>query len=99
MTKQQFQMVLALAQDTEVSLRDADVQYLIGYALPDFKPVVSTLRPLAAMLRWQAQCLNGSWDETAIQECYEFWVRRRRVELLDVEAGQADLTMQAFVRL
>lgn len=45
-----------------VDLDSYDYTPLIGCALPDFKPVVTTIPVVAKFLRYQCQCINGDWD-------------------------------------
>lgn len=38
----------------------------LGGGLPSFKPVQTTIDTVARLIRWQAACIDGSWDEQEI---------------------------------
>ena len=58
-----------------------DLSVFDGFGLPDFQPVVVTTAQVAALMRWQGLCLDGSWDMPAIQEVRTHG--RRKFEIID----------------
>jgi len=84
MTKSEFQTAFAIAADSQIDLSSVDDEILYGCGLPDFEPVVATYEAVAKMIRWQAHCIDGSWDQeelTSLRNCF-----RRRVTVCGHEA-------------
>ena len=79
MTKEQFSEAVRIA-DSEESLLDVDIDVLYGCGLRDFKPVSTTLRVVAAHVRWQAKMLNGEWDSVELDACRD--IMRRKVTII-----------------
>jgi hypothetical protein len=67
MTTKQFSEAFKIAQ-SDKDLNDADISNLLGYGLPGFKPVHTTLRSVAREIRWNALRFNGTWDMSAVNE-------------------------------
>lgn len=54
MNAAEYKAAFAIADDTSIDLSGEDISIFDGYGLPDFKPVVATLRQVARLMRWQA---------------------------------------------
>ena len=66
-------ITLEFAEAFEIAKSDEDLSAiddtpLYGCALRNFKPVHTTLRAVAKLIRWQALKLNGDWDMTEIDD-------------------------------
>lgn len=73
MTKKEFSRALAIAQTSSVKLWPDHVDgSLLGFGLPDFEPVTTTLMAVAELIRWQAKFFYGGWDHDAIQAIWHF---------------------------
>lgn len=68
MTRQQLAEAKTLAKSSD-DLSGVDTESFNGFGLAGFKPIIATIRQVAAVLRWQALMLNGEWDSVALQEC------------------------------
>jgi len=71
MNKKEFSKALALAQSDETFEEqeyDEALNLFSGCALRDFVPVHTTIRPVAVLIRYQCQYLNGGWDLEAIDD-------------------------------
>lgn len=65
MNASEFKKAFKLAQsDKPIS---ADTSNLLGYGLPCFVPVVTTIEAVAKEIRHQGCQLNGGWDMEAVQ--------------------------------
>lgn len=60
MTMQQFASAISLAASKE-NIED-DISIFDGFGLPDFKPVVCSVRQVARLIRWQCLQFNGKFD-------------------------------------
>lgn len=69
MKLKEFQEAVALAKSDQ-EINDDD-NHLHGCALPGFTPVVTSLRAVARLLRWQAQMLNGEWDHEELNKMWK----------------------------
>lgn len=67
MTANEFKAAVAIAK-SDADLSNEDTSHMCGFGLREFKPVVVTPRQVAVMIRWQAGCLDGSWDAEAMNE-------------------------------
>ena len=65
MTKQQFAEAFRLAKTEQPH---SDLKVFDGCGLPDFQPVTTTLRDVAALINWQALQFNGEYDTIALDE-------------------------------
>ena len=86
MTTTDLDRALALAR-SHVPLNMADTVIFDGFGLPDFQPVTCTVEALAALVRWQCVCFDGSIDAGALQEIAACG-RRRFFVLSGAETGQ-----------
>lgn len=68
MNKAEMTQALAIAKDNTIDLLNEDISLFDGYGLSDFVPVHVTLRQVARIIRWQAQCLDGTWDANEINQ-------------------------------
>ena len=74
MTTKQLSAAMTMAQDMKVRFINDEGQHLVdisvfdGFGLENFKPVVVTLRQLAALIRWQCFCFNGDIDSDNLNE-------------------------------
>jgi hypothetical protein len=62
----QFRAAFALA-DSDAEL-NGDLTPTFGFGLHDFQPVTVRLEDVAELIRWQAKCLDGTWDMEALDE-------------------------------
>lgn len=53
---------------TDRPLDNADLAIFDGFGLRDFGHVTCTVEALAALVRWQCICFDGSVDAEALQE-------------------------------
>jgi hypothetical protein len=79
MTQQDFKRAFAIA-DSKDDLSGENLDHLEGCGLPGFQPVAATIRQVASLIRWQAKCLDGSWDGAELTELQNIF--RRRVNML-----------------
>ncbi len=68
MNAKQFKDAFKIANNPNISLLDEDIAHIVGYGLPNFKPVVVTLRQAAFEMRWSSLLFNGKWDGGALNE-------------------------------
>ena len=74
MTKSELSAALAIANDRTRRFIDDEGRHLVdtsifdGFGLEGFQPVTCTLDQLAALIRWQCFCLNGSIDGDNLNE-------------------------------
>ena len=68
MTKAEFERAFAIARNRTIDLSDVSDAHLYGCALPEFERVATTIGPVAKLIRWQCQCLNGQWDQESLNE-------------------------------
>lgn len=80
MTRTEFNRAFELARDNSLDLSDVDERHLHGCGLPDFQRVMTTIAPVAKLLRWQCLMLNGDWDQEALTEMRR--ISRRNFELV-----------------
>lgn len=66
MTKDELSRAVELAK-TKAELPQ-DLSIFDGFGLPDFQPVHTTIDAVAALIRWQCQCLYGGFDLEALNE-------------------------------
>jgi hypothetical protein len=74
MTKAQFDAATKMAK--EGTYGDVDDTILDGCGLPDFKPVTVSIDAAARFIAWQCLCLNGQFDQEALNEMRE--ISRRK---------------------
>jgi len=70
MTKDEFKEAFALAE-SQADLSEADIDVFCGFANGGYGPVYVTIQQVARLIRWQAQYLNGQWDNEALREIAE----------------------------
>lgn len=67
MTKGELATAFEMAKRGERDMDD--MLWCDGFGLPDFAPVVCTLRQLAGLIVWQCKCMFGDgWDMAALNE-------------------------------
>ena len=67
MNQKQFCDAVRIAK-SDVDLSHADIDIMYGCGLPDFDPVCVTLEQVARHIRWQAQCMDGTWNSEELSE-------------------------------
>lgn len=78
----QLNEAMKIAQsNADLSKEMSQIHIFDGFGLPDFKPVVATIRQLATLIRWQTFQFNGGIDAEALNEIVYFG--RRRFLILD----------------
>jgi hypothetical protein len=87
MTDLEFKKACRLAFDTSVDLRIYFNDALMGFGLPDFKPVLLHLEEVAECIRWQCLCLDGSIDQKNLAECRLCFVTLKRVQIVNSPEG------------
>ena len=66
MNATQFRAAFKLADsDAEIG---GNMNLLCRFALRNFQPVTVRVEDVARLIRWQAKCLNGTWDMEALDE-------------------------------
>ena len=92
MNKIEFIDAMRIAKDSTIDLQNDDMDIMYGCGLPDFQPVSVSTRQVARLIRWQAQCFDGTWDSEAVNEVRQ--IGRRMFEINNkvgaVDYGQAD---------
>lgn len=78
----QLKLACAIAQDSSIDLSHENDDALFGCALPDFQRVHVSLRTVAKQMRWQCQCLDGSWDWKQYNEDLPSY--RNKVTIIDL---------------
>jgi len=73
MTREEFSKAVMMVDCTEYDMCDHSL--FCGFALPDFKQVVCTLRQMAGLIAYQCKQFNGQMDGEALNE---IWDCRRR---------------------
>lgn len=67
MTKKELATAFDMAKRGDRDM--TDMAWCDGFALPDFAPVVCTLRQLAGLIVWQCKYMFGDgWDMAALNE-------------------------------
>ena len=79
MTKNEFKAAVEIAT-TDRDLSGIDTTPLHGYGLRSFNPVGVTLEAVAALVRWQCFCLDGSIDAEGLAEMHRIF--RRKVTVI-----------------
>lgn len=68
MNAKQFRQAVKMVDD-RVDLSDVSDNQLDGCGLPEFQPVLTSIKVVAKHIAWQAMQLNGQWDFKALDEC------------------------------
>lgn len=71
MNTSEFRRALAIAK-SDKDLSNVSIDHLFGFGLNTFAPTSTSLEAVAAVMRWQALFMDGSWDEAElniIREC------------------------------
>jgi hypothetical protein len=71
MTKNEFKQAVEKAKTGNYD-KDADYNNLIGFGLPEFKAVPTTLDAVARMINYQSAQFDGNWDMSAMAEVFAF---------------------------
>jgi hypothetical protein len=79
MNKAEMTKVLEIAK-SGCNLSHVDIDVLYGCGLRDFEPVQTTLEVCARHVRWQAQCMDGTWDMEEINQCAKIF--RKKVTII-----------------
>lgn len=96
MTAKEFKVATVLAKDTKIPLPWDLIDCLFGCGCSDFSPVSVSLKSVAALLRYQCLCFDGSWDEAEYQNCKAIFVcRNSKVTVSDY---MTDSEMREIVR-
>lgn len=77
----EFKRAFQIAKDKEIDINLSEIDVFSGFGLPDFKPVSVTINQIAGLIRWQAHCLDGSWNNEALEEIRN--LGRKRFLILD----------------
>lgn len=77
MTKNQFSEATKLAQSGDDLPQDLEI--FNGFGLKAFKPIVCTIRDLAALIRWQAVQFNGNLD---LENLNEIWQCKAKFQIV-----------------
>lgn len=67
MTKDQATQAMEIAQSNEENLC-GNIDIFNGFGLSDFKPVYTTLRDVAGLIRWQCFQLDGNVNAEALND-------------------------------
>lgn len=81
MTAAEFKNAFAIADNTSLDLSGEDISIFDGYGLPEFKPVVATLRQVARLMRWQAMYIatkpgESRWDAEELTSIRDLFRKR-----------------------
>jgi hypothetical protein len=77
MTAEQFRIAFTIAK-ADVTI-DSVKHTLIpfdGFGMLDFEPVSVTIEQVASLMRYQAQMINGAWDQEEL-ESIKFYGKKR----------------------
>lgn len=80
MTKSQFARAFKIASSKQ-DLSEVDDSHLAGLALESFTEAPTTVEAFAKFLRWEAQQLNGRWEEDTLKEL--FTVARQKLTVIN----------------
>ena len=75
MNKAEMTKVLEIAK-SGCDLSHVDIDILYGCGLSEFEKVHITLEVCARHVRWQAQCMDGTWDQEEINQCANIFRRK-----------------------
>ncbi len=78
MTKQELGCAFEIAKSSADLINENEP--FNGFALPEFRPLLCTVREVARLIRWQCQRFNGTWDMEALAEIRE--AGRRKFEII-----------------
>ena len=79
MTTTEFKKAFEVASG-KADLSHASLDPFNGFGLSEFERVFVTVAQVARLIRWQAQLVNGGWDNAALTEVAE--VGRRKFAIL-----------------
>lgn len=98
MLASELRLALAIAQDRTVDLSaEFHNPILYGFGLPDFEPVTVSLRIVAACIRWQCNCFDGSFDWKQFNADRPHYLRQR-IQIADLHDAEATRWLVAFVQ-
>ncbi len=96
MTTTEIKLATAIAQDKSIDLSKENDDVLFGIALPDFKTVSVSIRVVAKQMRWQCQCMDGSWDYKEFNEDLPHW--KAKVRIIDLNIPELRYWLVRFVQ-
>lgn len=82
MTSIEFKKATKLAFSEGFSWLEHDMSILDGCGLPDFSPVAATINTIAAFIKYQCGCLDGSIDQEELNNCRYIFCKLRRVQMV-----------------
>lgn len=62
MNTKEFREALKVAKSNK-DLSNISIDHLFGYGLKNFQSTSTSIDAVAAVMRWQALAMDGSWDE------------------------------------
>jgi hypothetical protein len=74
MTRQQLQRAFQIAKQRNSKYDSLD--WAVGFGLSDYEPMHITVEMLANLISYQCACLDGSWDQAALNEIAEHGKRK-----------------------
>lgn len=85
----ELKLCLKLAQDSSVDLSGVDSGVLYGFGCSDFVPVAVSVKVVAACMRWQCCCFDGSWDWKQYNEDRPYYLKNVELAELTGPEGRA----------
>lgn len=82
MNTAEYRAAFKLAQSS-ADLSKVSTDHLFGCGLKEFQPTTTTIEAVAALMRWQALCFNGSWDMEALEDVR--FIGRKKFIIIDGE--------------
>jgi len=74
MTKQDLQRAFEIAKKGGSKYDSLD--WSLGFGMSDYEPKHITVGMLASLISYQCACLDGSWDQVALNEIAEHGKRK-----------------------
>ncbi len=96
MTTTEIKLATAIAQDRSIDLSKENMDVLCGFGLEDFKTVNVSLRVVAKCMRWQCQCMDGSWDYKQFNEDLPHY--KAKVRIIDLNVPELRYWLVTFVK-
>ena len=79
MTKIEMAKALKIAKNQNIDLFKEDIAIFDGYGLRGFEPIHVTLNQIARIIRWQAQCMDGTLNAEEINAIAAIGKKKFRV--------------------
>ena len=79
MTKMEMAKALEIAKNPNINLLKEDISIFDGFGLHGFEPIHVTLNQIARIIRWQAQCMDGTWNAEEINAIATIGKKKFRV--------------------